>query len=284
MTSDDQVWIQLDLEAPLDEYESLVALLMEFETCGFQEERGPDAVALSAFFPGELSGRFQERFESALRCRGMSAGARTSELRVDPDVWIRQCRNRFKGFSIGKTFYVHPGWERQAPGYRVTLLMEPGNAFGTGTHESTQLALRHLEAVAERASSILDIGTGSGILAMAAAKLNPAASIVALDVDEQATTAAATNFRRNGVSGIQLLAGGPAALRSQWDLVLANLTLAILADLAEEIGRVTGNLLVVSGFVSEQSDRVLDHFRERGFRLKRERRQGGWASLLLHRM
>ena len=208
MTCDDQVWIRLDLEAPLDEYEPLVALLVEFETCGFQEEIGPDEVALSAYFSGELSRRFQERFEVALRRRGMTARTRTSELEVDPDEWIRQCRNHFKGFSIGKTFYVHPGWEKPASGYPVTLLMEPSHAFGTGTHESTQLALRHLEAVAQRASSILDVGTGSGILAVAGAKLNPAVSIVALDVDEQATTAAATNFRRNGVADIHLLTGG----------------------------------------------------------------------------
>ena len=283
MTCDDQVWIQLDLEVPLDEYEALIALLVEFETCGFQEEIGPDGVALSAFFPGELTGRFQKHFEVALRHRGMTARARASELRVNPDEWIRQCHNHFKGFSIGKTFYVHPGWERPVSEFPVTLLMEPGHAFGTGTHESTQLALLHLEAVAQRASSILDVGTGSGILAIAAAKLNPAAFVVALDVDEQATAAAATNFGRNGVADIQLLTGGLAALRSRWDLVVANLTLSILGDLAEEIERVAADLFIASGFLSEQSSRVLDRFCHRGFQLERERRQRGWASLLLSR-
>ena len=282
MTCDDQVWIQLDLEAPLDEYESLIALLMEFETCGFQEEIGPDGVAFSAFFEGELSRHFQERFEVALRRRGMTARPRASELRVNPDEWIRQCRDHCKGFSIGKTFYVHPGWERPVSEYPVTLLMEPGHAFGTGTHESTQLALRHLEVVAQRASSILDVGTGSGILAIAAAKLNPGASVVALDVDKQVTPVAAVNFARNGVADIQLLTGGLAAIRSRWDLVVANLDLTILGDLAEEIERVAANSLIVSGFVSEQSSRVLDHFCRRGFQLERERRQRGWASLLLH--
>ncbi len=284
MIRDDQVWIQLDLEAPLDEYESLIALLLDFETCGFQEEIGPDSVALSAFFSGELSRHFQERFEEAVRRRGMIATTRASELRVNPDEWILQCRNRFKGFPIGETFYVHPGWERPVSGYPVTLLMEPGHAFGTGTHESTQLALVHLEAVAQQAPSILDVGTGSGILAIAAAKLNPAASVVALDVDEQATAAAAKNFGRNGVTDIQLLTGGLAALRSRWDLVVANLTLTILGDLAEEMERVAANLLIVSGFVSEQSSRALDHFCGRGFRLETERRQDGWASLLLRRV
>ncbi len=279
-----QVWIQLDLEAHPDEYDSLIARLTDFETCGFQEESESSSIELSAFFtPEGPIEQFQQRFEAALAQRRLTPGVRFSELRADPGEWLQEARRCFRGFSVGETFYIHPGWEEPSPAFPVCILIEPGLAFGTGTHESTRLALRNLEATVPGSRTVLDIGTGSGILALAAAGLNPSTFVTAIDIDEEATRCAASNFGENNVTNIQLAQAGVEAMASRWDLVVANLTGRILESLSGQIDRVTGRDLIVSGFLCAAGPAVLESFRGYGFRKQRELVDRGWSSLHLRR-
>ncbi len=278
------MWIQLDLHAHPDEYELLIALLTDFETCGIQEDTEAGGTHLSAFFPADRSiAEFRKSFSTAMVQRKLASGFHLSKIRIDPGQWLQEVRRHFRGFSIGQTFYIHPGWVEPPPDSPVSILMEPGRAFGTGTHESTRLALRNLEKAALGSRTVLDIGTGSGILAMAAAKLNPAAQVTAIDIDGQATRCAASNFLKNWVFHIHLVQAGVEAMASRWDLVVANLTGPILDKLSGEIDRITGGDLIVSGFPCEASSRVLESFSEYGFQRHRELVDRGWSSLHLRR-
>lgn len=281
---DSQVWIQLDLHAHRDEYEFLIALLADFETCGIWEHPEAGGIHLSAFFPADRStAEFRKSFSTAMAQSKLASGFHLSKIRIDPSYWLQEARRSFRGFTIGQTFYIHPGWVEPSPYSPVCILMEPGRAFGTGTHESTRLALRNLEKAALGSRTVLDIGTGTGILAIAAAKLNPAAKVTAIDIDGQATRCAASNFLKNGVFHIHLVQAGVEAMASRWGLVVANLTGPVLDKLSAEIGRVTGGDLIVSGFACEASSMVVKSFSEYGFQKHRELVDRGWSSLHLRR-
>ena len=160
--------------------------------------------------------------------------------------------------QFGKRLWVLPGAAEAAARDAVIVRLDPGLAFGTGTHATTALCLEWLDAQRLQGLTLLDYGCGSGILAIAALKLG-CARAVAMDIDRQAVTATAANAAANGVAEQLTLADGDEALAGQYDIVVANILAAPIIELAESIsGRVkSGCLLVLSGILSEQVDDVL---------------------------
>ena len=203
-----------------------------------------------------------------------NAGFRIERLSVDPDGWITKFKEAFRGFAVGSTFYVHPPWEEPSGRHPLNLCIKPGQAFGTGTHESTQLCLRALESLIPDHSRLLDVGTGSGILAVASRKLSSGMEIVAMDSDPEATAEAMRNFRRNGVEDIPLFTGKLEAIRGSFDLVVANLTLGIFRQEAAELVRLTQKTLIVSGFTRDQEILVWDQF---GLSVLESWSENGWC-------
>ena len=122
---------------------------------------------------------------------------------------------------------------------------------------------------------MLDVGTGSGILTIAAKKLNPRLSVFACDNDPLAVEAAHENFINNQVSSLRLFVGEPRTIAAQFDLVIANLTAVIIQDLASEISRLARNYVIVAGFTSEQGPSVLESLKEE-FELLRTFSMNGW--------
>lgn len=266
---------------PLQHLQQAARLLEELGTLGVEEREEAACVILKAFFPPHSSPQYvAAQFEAeAHRHQLEVVSLRCGRFLFDPDQWVESCKESFRGFPVGRTFYIHPPWEPPGRlGKRIGLLIEPGNAFGTGTHESTQLALMSLPRVVNHATSLLDVGTGSAILSIAAHKLNPSLQVVALDTDPDAVAAAQENCRRNLVENIFLIAGSISALNPTcvFDVVVANLTAMLLSQMEGSLTRLSRKDLIVSGFTKEEAPDVLECFQGLGGKLKKERAKNGW--------
>lgn len=276
-------WICLQVFVPADQRESFVSLLWDLETIGIEEGETPEGFLLKAFFAETEPGPLQERFVNAAAQRLLQVQKlELSSFEADLNTWIKNWKKNFRGFPVGRTFYIHPSWEKPPQNYPVPILMEPGHAFGTGTHESTQLSLRALNQSARKVRSMLDVGTGSGILSIAARKLNPELAITAVDMDPEATEVARENFIRNGTGDILLLTADAGTIKKRFELVVANLTAEIFDQIADDLLRVSQKRLLLSGFTENQAQQVSGLFVSTGpFRLTKSWSKNGWRCVQL---
>ncbi len=202
---------------------------------------------------------------------------------VEDRDWEREWLRDFGPMRFGERLWVLPATTEADGEDAVIVRLDPGLAFGTGTHATTALCLEWLEARDLRGLDMLDYGCGSGILAIAALKLG-CARAVAMDIDTQAVTATAANAQANDVARKLTLAGSNEAIDGDFDVVVANILAAPIIELAEDIaGRVkSGCPLALSGILSEQVDDVLAAYAPWiRFDAPAYREQGGqqWARL-----
>lgn len=264
-------WLEVEIVPDGEqEREVCLALLSELDTLGIEETER----RLTAYFPPHR----REAVSKKLNALSTTPAFRLVEH--DPDRWLVSYRESFRGFAVSTGIYVHPSWDAPSPDHAINLLIDPGHGFGTGTHESTQLILRLLPSLATDAASVLDVGTGSGILALAVTRLRPSARVVALDTAYQAVEAARETLMNNNVTGVDLLNGPVDAVAGRFELVMANLTGPILTRLAGALQGRTDRWLVISGFTLEEEDGVLDRF---DFRPKQRSELRGWVSHVLER-
>src|SRR5512143_1784567 len=233
------------LTLPEVDEEAAVAALWEAGTAGI--EVAPPAagrVALLAYFADGEAGDV---------LGGLPPAAEVVAVAV-PDVdWVARFREGFRAFRVGR-FQIAPAWEAPAASSDV-LRVDPGRAFGTGTHETTRLCLAALEDLARSRplGRTLDLGSGTALLAIAAARLG-ARPVAASDLDPEAVAASASHARLNGVRLWVVRADGATAFRTgSFDLVLANLTAPLLVARAAEIQRLLRPraALVLSGLLVE---------------------------------
>ncbi|OYT70336.1 MAG: hypothetical protein CFK52_11385 [Chloracidobacterium sp. CP2_5A] len=199
--------------------------------------------------------------------------------------WLAKWKADWKAQPVGRRWLIVPPWRRDEArsqaewAERIPLDIEPGMAFGTGTHETTRACLRLLEDLPSP-RAILDIGTGTGILAIAAAKLFPQADCAACDTDPDAVAIALENARLNGVEGRVRLSAGSAKdfPASRFDLALANLTAEVIASLAPDLARVLrpGGKLIVAGVLTDRRAGVIATLSAVGLQLRTERVDGEW--------
>jgi len=242
--------------------------------------------------------------EGAEPAQSPAGAALVVEVRErDEDEWRDAWKRFFSTRRIGRLTIV-PSWEAEqhapAPD-EVTLHLDPGRAFGTGGHESTRLCLGLLDqlygklplrsplfsAAAERLQAagpaqILDVGCGSGVLAIAALKLWPQASAVAIDTDSEAVEVTLENAQRNQVSERLLCETVPLAkLRSRFTLVLANLTGPTLIELCEQLisHLDVGGLLILSGILESEVEGVASRFLDQGLIETARATEDEWAAL-----
>jgi ribosomal protein L11 methyltransferase len=193
---------------------------------------------------------------------------------VAAEDWVRASQSQFRPIDIGGRLHVVPTW-CDPPEGGITLRLDPGLAFGTGSHPSTRLCLEWLLDEVRGGESVLDYGCGSGVLAIAAAKLG-AAHVVGTDVDLQALRTSSDNARANGAS---VTFAAPEELPAgTFDLVVANILANPLIALAPAIaGRVrAGGGLALSGILASQADAVVIAY-SRWFKLAAARQADGWA-------
>lgn len=203
------------------------------------------------------------------------------------NAWLESWKRHFKPLNIGNRLLLKPSWSaRKAKHGQETIVLDPGLSFGTGQHPTTAFCLAELvrrrTQLRDETLSFLDLGTGSGILAIAAAKLgyDP---IAALDFDPESVRVAKANARRNKVSvpfSRQDIAKMPLKSRRTFSVVCANVTANILMDCKQTIGeRVAPNgLLVLAGILEREFDAVQGHYEALGFRLVRARTVREWRS------
>ena len=205
---------------------------------------------------------------------------------LDERVWREDWRRHFKRTPVGQRLEIVPPWcEQVAGGDRIAIVINPGLAFGTGQHETTRGCLELMEPLARPGVSFLDLGCGSGILAIAAAKLG-AARVVAVDNDPDAIEAVRENTVLNGVKDLveARLSDGPPSGET-FDVAVANIlaeTLAQMATLLTSCVKRSGHL-VLSGIESERSPLVEDAFNAEGWRPAQVIERSGWVSLALAR-
>lgn len=222
--------------------------------------------------------------------------ARAAGTAVDPvtirrrqaheDEWRDKWKQFFRATRIGRRFVVRPSWDAGADlASEFVIDLDPGRAFGTGAHPSTRLVIRFIEELGEGPSEFLDLGCGSGILSIAAARLWPRARGLAVDVDAESVACAGENLERNGITTVALRAGTLADVDdgARFALVMANIQADVLTGLAPALaGRLSPQgHLVLSGLLTPDVPAVLAAYEGAGLALRARADEGEWSGLLL---
>jgi ribosomal protein L11 methyltransferase len=211
---------------------------------------------------------------------------------IEEQNWSDLWKASYKPIPIGEKLLVLPAWYEAPKGKRQAIILDPGMAFGTGLHPTTQLCLAAMEDHLETGASVVDLGCGSGILSIAAVRLG-AGTVWALDTDPVAINNAQKNIERNGMlERIRLEEGSLAKILNDEsspgaaDLLLANIYATILVDLLDagltRAVRPQG-MLILSGIMHHQVEAIREKCTPPGVRLLETRRDGDWAALVLQK-
>lgn len=222
----------------------------------------------------------------ALRVYGLpSSSVREMELReiADRD-WLGEWKKSWQPIAVGEKFLIAPPWsEITDAGGRFIIRIEPGMAFGTGTHETTRLCLSAIEQYSD-GGSFLDVGTGTGILAIAAALLNPRARIEACDTDADAVLIARENAQLNNLAArINFRVGSVEEnATASADLVCANLTADVIVPLLPALINATCGRLILSGILDSQAQWVTERLHKLGVTSPLEvASDGEWVAIIV---
>ena len=248
-------------------------------------------VALEAYFD-RISAADLARLRSMMEQAGMLAdgdGADSAARRIVDPGWSTLWMKRFGPFRVGRRILIVPPWKRASEPGRTTIVVQPARAFGTGHHPTTAGALRALEAIvaAHAPRSMLDAGTGSGVLAIAAAALmgKRNCEIIAVDIDTTALENARVNARLNGVEKSIRFSPVPLlSIHRHFDLITANILSHTLIELAPHLKRIVapGGRLVLGGFLADEADEVLSHYRS-PLRCLSRKVHRGWTTAVMAR-
>ena len=209
---------------------------------------------------------------TAALAAGIAAPSHAEAMIQDRD-WVRASQAHFQPLNVGERLWVGQTWH-EPPRGRIVVRIDPGLAFGTGTHPSTRLMLAWLERTIRGGERVLDYGCGSGILSIAAAKLG-AARIDGVDIDPQALETSLANARANGVTMNATLPDGLAA--GHYDVVVANILAQPLILLAPLLAA-RGPRIALSGLLDDQAEEVAQAYRP-WFEMKEGGRDERWALL-----
>jgi ribosomal protein L11 methyltransferase len=229
-----------------------------------------------------------QRYQEDLAALGFPLPAGSLQLqRIPPRDWNEEWKRSIRPINIGEKLIIKPSWiELLSPPDRIVIEIDPQMAFGTGTHATTQLMLELLEAHGATCQHILDVGTGTGILAIAAARLTPA-HILALDNDPIAAATARANMLKNQVlSRIDLFCGTLAAIQKRrYDLILANVNRTVILaslpqmhDLLLPRGRA-----ILSGILCDEQPQVLEALQQPLWKIVAEQRQDEWLAMVIEK-
>ena len=280
-------WYALDVTIAGRAREAAEYALMEAGALGTEGGVGVAEDAhevVTAYFetPPEVE-RVREALSDALRVYGL-ASSDVRELRfreVEGRDWLAEWKSGWRPVYVGR-FVVAPPWsEVEETAARIVIRVEPGMAFGTGTHETTRLCLAAIEKHF-RGRSFLDVGTGTGVLAIAAAKLSPSARIEACDTDAVAVEVAEENARRNGVGDrIEFRVGTVDDSTASADVTCANLTADVIVPLLPALLGATCGRLILSGILDVQVEEVRARLHALGVSDYEITSDGEWVALTI---
>ena len=279
-----KVWHAVEALVSTEACEAAAYGLMEAGALGTEtNEAGSANVIVSGYFDLNPEIEFvRNALLDALRVYNF-APASLAELKVrevaDRD-WLAEWKQSWQPVTVGR-FIVAPPWsEITDAGERIVIRIEPGMAFGTGTHETTRLCLKAIDKYF-RGGSFLDVGTGTGILAIAAAKLFPDARIDALDTDPAAIAIARENARLNAAEQINFGVGSTDEETQSADLVCANLTAPVIVELLPTLLGATCGRLVLSGILDSQLELVQSRLEELGVNRFAVESDGEWIAIVV---
>jgi ribosomal protein L11 methyltransferase len=287
-----KIWHSIEVEIERVAESAATTQLWAHQTTGFEvseDPARPDEVILRAYFdaaPDMEAIRLGILHELANQGLSEAALHRIESLTVADQDWLAEWKKGYEPVEIGQRLLICPSWKRDkvAGSDRLVVEIDPGMAFGTGTHETTRGCLEMIEKYWQ-GGALLDVGTGTGILAMAALRLHPEARVVGFDNDPEAIEVALENAGINGLAEeIELEVNRLASYGGQeFDLVVANLTADVIIPLAPEFPLVMrpGTILILSGILREQEQEVRAAFET--FHPLDSRPENEWVTLVYQR-
>ena len=297
MIENQKKWFAIDITVDASVSEAIEFGLNELDALGTEinnlGKRAAEEICVTAYFndlPGEIAVR--EELIEALRIYGFSPDAirKIDSRRVENVDWLAEWKKHWKP-TVTERFIIAPTWERiekiEKTG-KIVIRIEPSMAFGTGTHETTRLCLKAIEENYREGESFYDVGTGTGILAIAAAKLNAKINkqnperllIKACDTDVDSIKIAQENAELNDVGDkISFTTETISASDPEFDFVCANLTADVIIPLLPLLIEKTKRILILSGILFEQKDTMLAALRKFNIENPKIETSGEWISI-----
>jgi ribosomal protein L11 methyltransferase len=292
-------WVEITLDASAEAVDAIVEVLRgqgiggvaveppvsPGADDGFTMADGPCLV--KAYFPDEPDAetRVQKVREALWHLQAFDL-APLSDVRtrfVAEEDWANAWKEHFHPLRIGRRFVVKPSWREVTPqAGDIILELDPGMAFGTGLHPTTRMVLEAMEDRIPAGASVFDVGTGSGILAVAAAKLG-VGSVLAVDVESVACRVAKENIELNGVETVVTVELGSADHgRTGYDVILANIIASVIALIAGELARqlAPAGTLIASGIIEERLPEVEKAFTATGLEIVERIHTDDWLCLV----
>lgn len=282
-----QRWYCLSCIVPQAWAEEVSVHCFEMGSCGLQTEEAGEKVCLSAYFGAEQDGR-QIRREVEAKLHGLGIEAEVRIDWVEEEDWEAGWRRHFKPVRVSPRIVVHPSWIRvAAEPEQIAIVIDPQMAFGTGGHESTRLCLRALEEYLRPGNRCLDLGTGSGVLAIAAARLG-AGFVLGVDVDPRALENSRENLAANGVgkAQVEVRQGSIEQIGGQvFGLVLANIQSSVLRPLLGPVFGVLekGGVVLFSGLLGREEEAFCSWIEEAGMRVEKVLAENEWICVVARR-
>ncbi|AVP55015.1 50S ribosomal protein L11 methyltransferase [Clostridium tetani] len=203
--------------------------------------------------------------------------------KVNEEDWENNWKKYYKPTKVGEKIVIKPIWEEYGENpEEIILELDPGMAFGTGTHETTRMCIESLEKYVKEEDVVFDIGTGSGILGIAAAKLN-AKKVIGVDLDEVAVDSAKKNVSFNHLDNIEILHGDlMEVVKGKCNIIVANIIADIIILLSKDVKKFLedGGYFISSGIIKDRKEEVVDSLKENGFKIEEIKEQGEWVCVV----
>jgi len=268
--------------APDVSKDALAYKLKELGYLGLYEE----GETLRAYFDQKCSIDFLcnelNSFREVLKSSGLDPSFSFTHTLLPAQDWNESWKKSITPISAGNSITIIPPWERAEEGC-IAIIIDSGMAFGTGHHETTRACLAHIENISGSYAgmSLLDIGTGTGILAIGASKMG-FSKIFAIDIDPLAVIAARENITLNGLTNIEVKAGNISVVEGTFDVIIANLISGTLIEIASKVVlRLNmGGMIILSGMLLGEEDMVEDAYRKAGLDLKEKSFDDKWVTLV----
>ncbi len=221
----------------------------------------------------DLRGKIEEKSLGSIETR-----------EIEDEDYLNNWKKYFKPFKIGENIIIKPSWEDYEEKEKDIIIdIDPGMAFGTGTHETTSLCVEALEEHVEKGDTVFDIGCGSGILSIVSSKLG-AKNILAIDLDPASVRIAKENILKNRLEDkIQVKQGDLLdVVEGKADIIVANIIAEVILLMTDNIGDYlkTGGKFIASGIILDKKNGVLDSLRENNFTIEEIKIQGEWVSIV----
>ncbi|MBN1874153.1 MAG: 50S ribosomal protein L11 methyltransferase [Anaerolineae bacterium] len=282
-------WLEVSVAVDAETAEAVAEVLSRYIPQGVALDLGEgegEAVTVKAYLEvDEQVDVHRRQIEEALWHLGQITPIPPPGFSLIPDQdWTAGWKESIQVLHLGQHIVIKPSWRTYTPSTSETVLeMDPGLAFGTGLHPTTQLCVAALEELMVPGACVLDMGTGTGILAMVAAKLG-AKQVLAVDTDAHAITATQRNARDNGIEHLlNVIHGSLQDVQGDYDVILANILAPVIiqmvqSGLAQHLRH--SGILIVSGILEEQVAAVQTVLLEAGLKVIQTRQQGDWVALI----